>query len=84
MSYFAEPNHIEYDAWFDENIDPIDLMNYLDEKEFSDSVHDKFHKISTRNLTIGASDNFHWSLKDFAFHLYLLILLRICSITFSS
>ena len=31
MSYFAEPNHIEYDAWFDENIDPIDLVNYLDE-----------------------------------------------------
>ena len=60
MSYFAEPNHIEYDAWFDENIDPIDLVNYLDEKEFSDSVHDKFHKISTRNLTIGSSENFHW------------------------
>ena len=60
MSYFAEPNHIEYDAWFDENIDPMDLVNYLDEKEFSDSVHDKFHKISTRNLTIGSSDNFHW------------------------
>ena len=31
MSYFAEPNHIEYDAWFDENIDPIDLMDYVDE-----------------------------------------------------
>ena len=60
MSYFAEPNHIEYDAWFDENIDPIDLVNYLDEKEFSDSVHFKFHKMSTRNLTIGSSDNFHW------------------------
>ena len=60
MSYFAEPNHIEYDAWFDKNIDPIDLLDYLDEKEFSNSVHDKFHKISTRNLTIGASDNFHW------------------------
>ena len=60
MSYFAEPNHIEYDAWFDENIDPIDLVDYLDEKEFSDSVHNKFHKISTRNLTIGSSDNFHW------------------------
>ena len=39
MSYFAEPNHIEYDAWFDENIDPVDLVNYSDEKEFSDSVH---------------------------------------------
>ena len=54
MSYFAEPNHIEYDAWFDENIAPIDLLNYLDEKDFSDSVHDKFHNISTRNLTIGS------------------------------
>ena len=60
MSYFAEPNHIEYDAWFDENIDPVDLVNYSDEKEFSDSVHFKFHKMSTRNLTIGSSDNFHW------------------------
>ena len=42
MSYFAEPNHIEYDAWFDENMDPVDLVNYSDEKEFSDSVHFKF------------------------------------------
>jgi len=53
MSYFAEPNHIEYDAWFDENVDPLDLVNYSDEKEFSDSVHFKYHKMSTRNLTIG-------------------------------
>ena len=65
MSYFAEPNHIEYDAWFDENIDPVDLVNYSDEKEFSDSVHFKFHKLSTRNLTIGSSDNFHWWVQDF-------------------
>ena len=60
MSYFAEPNHIEYDAWFDENIEPLDLANYSDEKEFSDSVHVKFHKISARNLTIGSSNNFNW------------------------
>ena len=59
MSYFAKPNHIEYDAWFDENIDPLDLLNYLDEKEFTDLVHDKFHEISTRNLTIGSSNNFY-------------------------
>ena len=39
MSYFAEPNHIKYDEWFDENIDPLDLANYTNEKEFSDSVH---------------------------------------------
>ena len=60
MSYFAEPYHIEYDAWFDQNIDPIDLLDYSDEKEFSDSVHDKFHMISTRNLTIGSSENFQF------------------------
>ena len=59
MTYFAEPNHILYDAWFDENINPLDLVNYTDEKEFSYNVHDKFYNLSTRNLTIGASDNFH-------------------------
>ena len=58
MSYFAEPNHIEYDAWFDENIEPLDLLDYFDEKEFSDSIHDKFQKISTKNLIIGSSENF--------------------------
>ena len=60
MSYFAEPNHIEYDAWFDKNIDPLDLVNYTDENKFCDSVHDKFHKISTQNLTIGSSEKFHY------------------------
>ena len=35
MTYFAEPNNIEYDEWFDENIEPLDLMNYSNEKEFS-------------------------------------------------
>ncbi len=59
MTYFAEPNNIEYDEWFDENIEPLDLMNYSNEKEFSDSVHEKFYKISTKNLTIGSSNNFH-------------------------
>ena len=60
MSIFAEPNHIEYDAWFDENIDPLELLDYLNEKEFSDSVHYKFHKLSSRNLTIGSSENLHY------------------------
>ena len=58
MSYFAEPDYIEYDSWFDENIDPLDLLDYLNEKEFSDSVHKKFYAISTKNLTIGSSNNF--------------------------
>ena len=25
MTYYAKPNHIQYDEWFDENIDPMDL-----------------------------------------------------------
>ena len=32
MTYFADPNHIEYDEWFDENIDPLDLKYYKEEK----------------------------------------------------
>tara|TARA_B100000945_G_scaffold155933_1_gene125019 strand:+ start:218 stop:397 length:180 start_codon:yes stop_codon:yes gene_type:complete len=59
MSYFAKPKNIEYDEWFDENIDPLDLLDYLNEKEFSDSVHEKFYQISKKNLTIGSSDNFN-------------------------
>ena len=59
MTYFAEPNNIEYDEWFDENIDPRDLLDYSNEYEFSDSVHEKFYRMSTLNLTIGSSENFH-------------------------
>ena len=59
MTYFADPNHIEYDEWFDENIAPRDLLDYSNENEFSDSVHEKFYRMSTLNLTIGSSDNFH-------------------------
>ena len=59
MTYFADPNHIEYDEWFDENIAPLDLLDYSNENEFSDSVHEKFYRMSTLNLTIGSSDNFH-------------------------
>tara|TARA_Y100001968_G_C19366343_1_gene722710 strand:+ start:548 stop:733 length:186 start_codon:yes stop_codon:yes gene_type:complete len=58
ISYFAKPNHIEYDSWFDENIEPLDLANYSHEKEFPDSVQVNFYKISIRNLTIDFSDNF--------------------------
>ena len=59
MTYFADPNHIEYDEWFDENIAPRDLLDYSNENEFSDSVHEKFYRMSTLNLTIGSSENFH-------------------------
>ena len=29
MTYYAEANYINYDEWFDENIEPLDLVNYL-------------------------------------------------------
>ena len=35
MTYFAEPNYIEYELWFDSNINPVDLIDNSDEKEFS-------------------------------------------------
>ncbi len=25
MTYYAKPNNIQYDEWFDKNIDPMDL-----------------------------------------------------------
>ena len=57
MSNFAKSNYIEYDEWFDANIDPKDLLNYSNESDFSDSVHEKFYKLSKLNLTIGSSNN---------------------------
>ena len=57
MSYFAEPNYIEYDEWFDANINPIDLTNYSNEAEFTNSIHEKFYQLSAKNLTIGSSNN---------------------------
>ena len=57
MSYFAEPNYIEYDEWFDVNIKPIDLIDYSNESEFTNSSHEKFHQMSAQNLTIGSSNN---------------------------
>tara|TARA_Y100001968_G_scaffold171777_1_gene157151 strand:+ start:268 stop:513 length:246 start_codon:yes stop_codon:yes gene_type:complete len=56
MTYYAKPNDINYDEWFDRNIDPADL-EYEKEKKFSDSVHEKFNKMSNHNLIIGGSES---------------------------
>ena len=57
MGYYARPNYIEYDEWFDANIKPIDLIHYNNEAEFTDSIHEKFYQISVHNLRIGSSNN---------------------------
>ena len=56
MTYYAKPNYIQYDEWFDNNIDPREL-EYEKEKNFSDSVHEKFYKMSKHNLIIGGSES---------------------------
>ena len=58
MTYYAKPNFIEYDVWFDENIDPLDLKYYFDEKKYSNTVHEKFYDLSSKKLVIGSSDKF--------------------------
>tara|TARA_Y100001968_G_scaffold312670_1_gene336096 strand:- start:276 stop:521 length:246 start_codon:yes stop_codon:yes gene_type:complete len=57
MTYYAKPNHLQYDEWFDKNIDPMDL-EYVKEKNFSNTVHHKFYKMSSHNLIIGGSEVF--------------------------
>ena len=55
MIYHARTHYIEYDEWFDKNIDPMDL-EYDKEKKFSNTVHEKFYKMSKHNLIIGGSE----------------------------
>tara|TARA_Y100001968_G_scaffold242617_1_gene226301 strand:+ start:474 stop:719 length:246 start_codon:yes stop_codon:yes gene_type:complete len=55
MTYYAKPNFIQYDEWFDNNIDPCEL-EYEKEKNFSNTVHEKFYKMSKQNLIIGGSE----------------------------
>ena len=56
MTYDVKPNYIQYDEWFDDIIDPYEL-EYEKEKKFSDSVHEKFYKMSNHNLIIGGSES---------------------------
>ena len=56
MTYYAKPEYIQYDEWFDDNVDPLEL-EYEKEKKFSSSVHEKFYKMSKHNLIIGGSES---------------------------
>ena len=56
MSYFAKNNYIKSDAWFDENISPLDLKFYYEEKLFSNALHEKFYLLSTSKIFIGGSE----------------------------
>ena len=56
MTYYANPNYIKYDEWFDNDIDPLDLKYYSDEKKFIDSVHEKFYQLSNNKVLIFTSN----------------------------
>ncbi len=56
MSYIAKQNYIEYEEWFDENLDQLDLEYYKEEKVFSNTIHEKFYDLSKRKLLIGSSN----------------------------
>ena len=55
MSYFAKPNFIIYDEWFDDNLEKtkLDLKNKKI-KTFS-NIHEFFYEQS--NYKVGASEN---------------------------
>ena len=58
MSYFVKNNYIKYDEWFDENISPLDLNFYYEEKQFSNTLHEKFYLLSTSKIFISGSKKY--------------------------
>ena len=58
MAYITKSNFIEYDTWFNKNINPIDLENYIDENTFSNNIHEKFSNLASEKLVIGTNEKF--------------------------
>ena len=56
LSYFAKPNFIIYDEWFDENLEKTKL--YVKNKKIKtiSNIHDFFYEQS--NYKVGASENY--------------------------
>ena len=54
MSYFAEPNFIIYDEWFDDDLEKtkLDIQKKI---KTTSNVHEFFYELS--NYKIGASEN---------------------------
>ena len=55
LSYFAKPNFIIYDEWFDDNFKEIKLDDKNKTKKTISNMHDFFYKQS--NYKVGASEN---------------------------
>ena len=55
MSYFAKPNFIIYDEWFDDNFKENKLDDKNKTKKTISNIYDFFYKQS--NYKVGASEN---------------------------
>jgi len=55
LSYFAKPNFIIYDEWFDENLEKTKLEVQNKKIKNISNVHEFFYELS--NHKIGASEN---------------------------
>ena len=55
MSYFAEPNFIIYDEWFDDNLKKTKLDVKNKKIKTTENLHEFFYELS--NHKIGASEN---------------------------
>ena len=55
MSYFAEPNFIIYDEWFDDDLEKTKLDVKNKKLKNTENLHEFFYELS--NHKIGASEN---------------------------
>ena len=55
MSYFAEPNFIIYDEWFDDDLEKTTLDVKYKKIKTTENLHEFFYELS--NHKIGASEN---------------------------
>ena len=56
MSYFAKPNFIIYDKWFDEELEKAQLFVKNKEIKTNSNIHEFFYEQS--NYKVGASENY--------------------------
>ena len=56
MSYFAKPNFIIYDEWFDDNLEKTKLYVKNKKIKTNSNIHDFFYEQS--NYKVGASENY--------------------------
>ena len=55
MSYFAKPNFIVYDEWFDDDLEKTTIDDQNKKTKTISHIHDYFYNQS--NYKVGASEN---------------------------